>query len=147
MLDKLRRLTWREGLTLLAAMVLLPLTAVLLRVAGFRSVCQLAAGPPVTDDGAVNPVIEARVRDTAQMVAAAAQYGPYRASCLPQSLVLQWMLRTQGVPTQLQIGVSTVAPDFAAHAWLEYRGTPLIDSPAVHDRFAVFERAASRGPR
>jgi hypothetical protein len=34
----------------------------------------------------------------------------------------------------------------AAHAWVEYRGQPLIDSPAVHDRFAVLEPANSSQP-
>ena len=137
-IDRLRSLTGREGVLLAAALVLLPLTALRLRVTGFGRLSSMTA--PGGDDGrAPAPTGEAsRVRATARMVAAAAHHGPFHASCLPQSLVVQWLLRRQGIPSRLQLGVRKESGVLAAHAWVEYRGEPVIDSPDVRRRFAAF---------
>jgi Transglutaminase-like superfamily len=58
---------------------------------------------------------------------------PRDARCLTRSLVLTALLARRGVPATIVIGV---CPDpFAAHAWVEYRGSPLLQ-PAT----APFER-------
>ncbi len=150
-IDRLRRLTGREGVLLAAALVLLPLTALRLRVTGFGRLSSMAApggegghAPAATGDAS-------RVRATARMVAAAAHHGPFHATCLPQSLVVQWLLRRQGIPSRLQLGVRKENGVLGAHAWVEYRGEPVIDSPDVRRRFAAFgpaepeRRPAPRG--
>jgi transglutaminase-like putative cysteine protease len=58
---------------------------------------------------------------------------PRDPRCLARSLVLTALLARRGVPATIVIGV---CPDpFAAHAWVEYRGRPLLQ-PAT----APFER-------
>jgi hypothetical protein len=44
-----------------------------------------------------------------------------------RSLVLTRLLARRGVPSTLIIGVSA-APEFAAHAWVEHAGRPLLPS-------------------
>jgi hypothetical protein len=52
---------------------------------------------------------------------------PTDSRCLMRSLVMLAMLERRGVSTTLVIGVR-VDPDFAAHAWIEEAGEPLLDS-------------------
>jgi len=135
----LRHLRAREYGLLAAALIVLPLTVLRLRLAGFsrRPGSPVADLPPRAGEAEV-------VRATAHMVAAAAHV--YRASCMPQSITLQWLLRRQGIATRLCVGVRKDDGMLAAHAWVEHRGQPLIDSPAVHDRFAVLEPPDSTRP-
>lgn len=46
---------------------------------------------------------------------------PIDSRCLMRSLVLSRMLARRGVGATVVVGVR-VAPDFGAHAWVEYRG-------------------------
>lgn len=71
----------------------------------------------------------------------AGRHGPYRAKCLPQSLTLWWLLRRQGIESQLRFGARKNARRMEAHAWVEFEGTPLNDSADVGERFKPFERA------
>lgn len=52
------------------------------------------------------------------------------ATCLTRSLVVTGMLARRGIPTSLTISV-TSPEDFAAHAWVEWEGEPLLD-PGDH---------------
>lgn len=150
---KFLKLTWRERTLFCAAAAMLPATAVALRVVGFRPLRAIVGSHAAERDRPADEREQMRVLETTHMVAAAAHYSPYRAGCLPQSLVLQWLLRRQGIATELRFGVRKTGPALEAHAWLEYRGAPLIDSAAVHGRFAALHRAepgpraASRGAR
>jgi hypothetical protein len=47
------------------------------------------------------------------------------STCLSSSLALQKLLSTHGHRSELHIGVSRVAGDFAAHAWVESEGRVL----------------------
>ncbi len=51
---------------------------------------------------------------------------PTDARCLVRSLVLLAVLSRRGAATMLVIGVRP-EPRFKAHAWIEYRGTPLLE--------------------
>lgn len=55
---------------------------------------------------------------------------PADSRCLVRSLVLLAVLARRGAETELVIGV-VPEPDFAAHAWLEHRGTPLLKPGAA----------------
>jgi Transglutaminase-like superfamily len=59
---------------------------------------------------------------------------PTDSRCLMQSLVLTDVLARRGTSSSLVIGV-TPGPEFAAHAWVEADGRPLL--PALED---VYER-------
>ncbi len=51
-------------------------------------------------------------------VRAVSQYVP-GATCLTQALVLHIMLRQEGLPSRIRVGVSRDAGHFEAHAWVE----------------------------
>lgn len=51
-------------------------------------------------------------------VRAVSRYVP-RATCLTQALVLHILLRREGLPSRIRIGVSKDAGHFEAHAWVE----------------------------
>ena len=50
---------------------------------------------------------------------------PADTRCLLRSLVLTRLLAKRGIPTKLVIG-TRAAPDFLAHAWVEYAGAPVL---------------------
>lgn len=50
---------------------------------------------------------------------------PFDSRCLVTALVLTRLLATRGIDSTLVLGVRT-GPDFAAHAWVERNGEPLL---------------------
>ena len=68
-----------------------------------------------------------RLHRTFEAVRAASRYyHRRRLDCLPRSLAIYVLLRLQGVPATLRIGVKRFP--FAAHAWVECLGEVLDDS-------------------
>src|SRR5687767_14995405 len=137
-------LSARERILLSQSLALLPLAALALRVMGLRNyqivMDKLSRGsrlPGEVDDRKLRD----QVRKTARLVAAARKYGPYRAKCLPESLTLWWLLRRQGIESQIRFGARKNDRRMEAHAWVEFEGTPLNDSTDVSERFKPFERA------
>lgn len=57
---------------------------------------------------------------------------PTDSRCLVRALVLLAVLARRGVRTELVIGVSP-GPSFAAHAWVEHRGLPLLPAGSAGD--------------
>ncbi|HTU77813.1 MAG TPA: lasso peptide biosynthesis B2 protein [Solirubrobacteraceae bacterium] len=51
---------------------------------------------------------------------------PGDTRCLVRSLVLTRLLARRGIPAKLVIG-ARAAPEFLAHAWVEYAGDPVLD--------------------
>lgn len=85
-----------------------------------------------------------------ELVNLAARRGPFPASCLTRSLVLQWLLRRHGIASQLRIGVRRLQGPLDAHAWVECGGVPVNDRADVAGDYAVFGQlppaAARRRP-
>lgn len=52
---------------------------------------------------------------------------PFDSRCLARSLVLSCLLDRREIPSVLVIGVRA-SPQFAAHAWVETAGVPLLPS-------------------
>ena len=68
-----------------------------------------------------------RLHRTLEAVRTASRYyHRRRLDCLPRSLAIYALLRRQGVPATLRIGVKRFP--FAAHAWVECLGEVLDDS-------------------
>jgi hypothetical protein len=68
-------------------------------------------------------------------VRAASRFVP-RATCLAQALALNEWLHRQGLESIVQIGVSSGEGHFAAHAWVEHDGRPLLSSAREIERYA-----------
>ncbi len=58
---------------------------------------------------------------------------PTDSRCLVRSLVLMRLLGRRGVPSSLVIGVVS-EPQFAAHAWVEHGGAPLLSPGTGFER-------------
>jgi hypothetical protein len=141
---KFRRLSGAERWLLLQALLLLPLTAQMLRWVGVRRwqsfLARLSQVKRIAGDTGYDSLIR-RARLTARMVRVAAGHVPCRATCLYQSLTLWWLLRRQGVASDLRIGVGLKEGQFLAHAWVEFQGRVLTDAADVRQRFTAFDRA------
>jgi hypothetical protein len=101
---------------------------------------RLAPNPQAPDD-AKQPEARRQAQGIVRMVGAAARHGPCPAKCLPQSLTVWWLLRRQGVPSNLHIGVRRDGAELKAHAWVEHAGRVLNDHADVGRHFARFEQA------
>jgi transglutaminase superfamily protein len=66
-----------------------------------------------------------RAQSLGRAVARVLAYAPRRSRCLVQSLVLTRMLARRGIESSLVIGVAP-GDEFAAHAWVETAGIPLL---------------------
>lgn len=138
-------LSWRERRLLAAALAVQPAVVGSLRLVGFRRTCALLrrtspepGGAPARTTVAAGQGPAAETTETVQMVAAAARRGVPRATCLTRSLTLWWLLRWQGVASDLRIGTRQAGGEFEAHAWLERDGVVLNDRPDVAQNFIPF---------
>lgn len=61
---------------------------------------------------------------------------PTDSRCLMRSLVMITLLSRRGIAAELVIGVRTEDETFAAHAWVEYAGRPLLPPGADFLRLA-----------
>ena len=138
LLHKLRSLHPAGRVMLLRIAVVLPLTALSVRLLGLQltqsALAFLARRFPLRvsrDDGRTL----ARAR---HLVRYTRQHGPFRGNCLSRSLVLWWLLRRADVAAYLRIGVRAEG-EFLAHAWVEVEGRPVNAGPRVHERFVPFD--------
>lgn len=93
----------------------------------------LGAAEPVKNEAADWATIKRVVR----CVRYCSRIVPY-ASCLTQALVTRVLLRMDGQPSDLKIGVEKDGNQkFAAHAWIEVDGRIVIGRLPDHRRFAV----------
>lgn len=144
---KFRALDPFEKRLLVRALFALPIVALSLRLLGFcRSKTLLSKSSPRIDPRAeLDPIDSELAGKIARTVRIASERGPYRPNCLPRSLVLWWLLRRQGIDSDLRIGVRKTANGvrkttngLEGHAWVEHRGLALSDSGDVHQRFVAF---------
>jgi hypothetical protein len=70
------------------------------------------------------------VEEIARRIATVAAFYPGRALCLEQALTLYYCLRSSGLRAAFRIGVQPIS--FAAHAWVEYQGQPVLENEMVH---------------
>ena len=137
--------TWRkfslyQRYLLLQALILLPLIHLSLNLWGFKRTYSILGnignrewgiaesavlGSPQVEQlskrGNRENSISEQILTTASMVKTAAKYYKW-ATCLRKSLALWFLLRRQGISTELQIGTRFEKEEFQAHAWVEYQG-------------------------
>jgi hypothetical protein len=123
----------QERQLLLEALILLPVTALALRLVGYRRWQSFVAWRGLrTPCSRPKP---AQTQDLARLAVSSLQranrFSPRPASCLQQALALSWLLGRRGIASELRIGVRKQEGKFEAHAWLERHGQLLYD-PGVH---------------
>ncbi len=87
-------------------------------VAALRTASPLPPVAPATDT-------LGEARRLGRIVARTLALMPGDTRCLARSLVLTRLLARRGIPAKLVIG-ARAAPDFLAHAWVEYDGKPVL---------------------
>ena len=143
-LRKLLQLNPCEFGTLVQAVIMLPLTALALRVAGLRRSERIFSRLIPHDPALKTEWSEAALAQAfriSHMVDLATRHGVYPANCLHRSLTLWWMLRRRGIPSELQFGTRKAGGRFEAHAWIEVAGVVLNDRDDVRLHYASFDRA------
>jgi hypothetical protein len=142
---KFQALSRAEQSLFIQALLILPLIAFGLRLAGLRRMqtllARLAPLDPVPGSAVEGALPQATA--TARWVKAAAINGPYRATCLPQALAVWWLLRRRGITSDLRLGVRKAGGSFEAHAWVEHAGLVLNDPQDIQQRFAPFNQTIS----
>lgn len=140
---KLRQLSRFERRMLLKAVLLLPVIGIALRLFGFKRLQSIMIR--LTLETKILSLVPKEtlpdVKKTARMTRIAAVYGPYRGKCLEQSLALWYLLRRQGIKSDLRIGARKEKNRFEAHAWVEFMGRPLNETESVYQRFTPFNQA------
>jgi hypothetical protein len=61
------------------------------------------------------------------------------SNCFSSSILLWFILRNQGLQTQVIIGTKKEGDTFKAHAWVECNHFPLNENKSVRTQYAVFE--------
>lgn len=102
--------------------------------------------PPLAKDTENRPHEREEVWAACRMVIAALRYSLLQYTCLEESLTLWYLLRKQGIPACLRIGVRKENEKFEAHAWVEYRGEALNQDEAMHRHYAAFEQDLQEPP-
>jgi hypothetical protein len=147
----LYRLPRTERTLLFQAVVLLPVLALDLRWRGFRRAADTAAScarlwRTVRRDTVLSGDADDRLPEVCgqavQAVDRATRWLPWPPSCLARSLALWCLLACCGVRCELRMGARRTARRLEAHAWVEYRGVVLNDTPDVHEHFVTLEPAA-----
>lgn len=130
------RLERPDRTLLLRACVLIPLVRMALQVARFQTVYAV-----LTRLGGRAPASRTNALDAARRVSSvvdlAARHTVWSSSCLHRSTVLWWLLRRQGLDGLLRFGVRRHQGSFEAHAWVEYEGTVLNDTPGGGEAYVA----------
>jgi hypothetical protein len=135
-------LSRHERSLLFQALWLLPIVAILVNLKGLRFSQEMLLRLPTRSSSVADAVAEIdRVWTTERMVRVAVRYNHLWTNCLKQSLVLWILLRSQGIVSELRIGVQRESNKFSAHAWVEYQGVVLNDTDDVRQRFQAFDRS------
>jgi hypothetical protein len=130
------------------AAILLPLVRWSLRLRGYgKTFTSLQRRVQLPTKGTENlPEVREKVQATCRMVRAALRYSLTEFTCLEESLTLWYLLRKQGIPSCLRIGVRKENEKFEAHAWVEHGGEALNQDEAMHRHYAAFEQDLHEPP-
>ena len=136
----------------LRAALLLPVISVSLKIRGFRatqeSLLRFLAHPqqiPQGNSAGLLADVE-RTQLTVRMLNAAVRHAWRRSTCLEKSLALWWLLRSQGLASELRIGARKVQDKFEAHAWVERQGIVVGEPDDIHRHYAPFDETLAAMP-
>jgi hypothetical protein len=141
-LQQFLALTAPERRTFLAAMALLPLFWISLRVLGLQHLQTRLQRKPLARPARLTANELPRL---GKLVNSAAHHALGPANCLTRSLYLWWLLRRKGIDSQLRIGVRLTGGVLDGHAWVEYAGVPVNDRPDVSADYPPFALPISPG--
>ena len=121
--------------------LLLPWLEIALKGAGYRRLRAWLARHPrrvAVFEGSELEALE-EARRTGRLVRLAAEHGPWRATCLRQALLTWWLLRRQGIQSELRIGVQRREGRLLAHAWVRRGEAVITEGEETEAHFRAFE--------
>ncbi len=133
-----RRLTVRDGGWLAIALFTLPLIEGALRWRGFQATQALLARYPRPPLRAPTPSQQRAAQRLAHLIRRAARY--WGVTCLRQALLLWWLLRWQGLASQICWGVRRTETGLEAHAWVECGAIALGEPVPPQQRYRRLDR-------
>ncbi len=135
---KFIQLSFQEQWLLVVAMVLLPLVTIFLTLLGTNKtkfiLTKLSPIPTSMDSN-----LKGKAKTIGSVVNIAASYCFFCSNCLRKSLVLWYLLRFNGIDSNICLGVRKFEGIFEAHAWVEYQGFVLNDNHNIRQFYKVFE--------
>lgn len=146
-LARFRSLSIADRRLVVRAFVNLAIVDVKLRVFGFRRVMERSEFSSVTAPYRLGNEELLRISRYADIINIAARHHLINARCLHRSLVLQYWLRREGVPSELRIGVKKDRETILAHAWVEVSGQVVNDPPEAVKSFITLTKAGGQTPK
>ena len=149
MWERLRRFSAQERPArslFLRAAALLPLISLSLRLRGFRKTQTFLQKFLSLPSHPADTSASSTAQQTVRVVRAAVRNSLGHPTCLEESLALWWLLRRQGIGSDLRIGVRKDGEKFEAHAWVERDGMALNEPEARHQHYAAFDAALASLP-
>jgi len=139
-LETFLRLGAAERRCFLQALFLMPVVHVAVRLIGLKGVQRRLAGRVKRSSHGAAAARDAAARTAWLVGAARRRVRLLGVNCLSEALVLDWLLRRQGLASELRLGVRQSECGLEAHAWVEHAGQAL-GRREPGDAFRVLERA------
>lgn len=134
------RLTWHERWLLLQIFLLLPLVAAGLHLMNFKRLYSMLLRFPSAICNFSEDAAFKQAYSISRLVLAAACRMPFTVTCLVRSTLLWWLLRWQGIASEIRIGVNQGEGEFHAHAWVEINGVVINDQADIHQQYGAFDQ-------
>ncbi len=136
-----RGLDYSDKLYFLGLVLLVPIIKFCLHFFGFSRVASFFKHS--TRAGLESEAACEKIKKYEDLLVFFYKFFPLKNMCLPVSLVFWWLLKREGVETDLHLGArkNNNETKFHAHAWIEYRGVPLKADKDVREKYAVFNES------
>jgi hypothetical protein len=121
------------------ALTLLPLVGLSLRLRGFRATQSTLQNLLSTQALHPDKSMTSQAAVVARAVRSAAYRGLGSPSCLEKSLTLWWLLRREGIESEIRIGARKEGNTFEAHAWVDCGGAVLNEPEETHRHYNAFD--------
>jgi hypothetical protein len=108
---------WRDLPLVAEALVAVALAGLAVKLLSFNQILAFVGRPPKARHvaAAQREVIGARI---GWAVPASARRLPWKATCFPQGIAAQWMLRRRGIAGTFHYGASILNDSLEAHVWV-----------------------------
>ena len=136
-LSTFRRLSAYEKRTLIMTIFLLPALKVAIHVWSYQRIRAVLLR--TSQQREQKEESSKVVGETVRIVGRVSRYDVMRATCLTRSMALWWLLRRQGVESEIRFGVRRGGDGIQAHAWVEQGRLVLNDRADIRDIYAAFE--------
>ena len=144
-IHKFLAMSLQEKLCHTAALIMLSILRVGIRVVPLTTILYLGGMKKAVDDGrqTVNQRDLNLAHRIGRTVASVASHTPWKSPCLIQSLCTSWILKFYTIPCVLKIGTCHTDDSLNAHAWITVGVEPIIGGEGI-ESFNLLAEFSSR---